>query len=202
MVSSFDAANPADMTVIPALEWVQHGKRTVYDNRWVRVDLVDVTPPDGHRFEHHAIRLQTVVMTVVIDDAGRVLMLWRHRFITNSWGWEIPGGIVDAGELPEDTAVRETLEETGWQPLGVQKIAEFQPMPGLVDTPHLVYLARKSVRLSEPTDTEESAVIEWVPLSEIPALITQGKISGAGSLVGLLQLLAGIGQPDTVNSAS
>ena len=51
-------------------------------------------------------------------------MLWRHRFITDSWGWEIPAGGVDAGETPEDAAAREVLEETGrieWLPLAEVK---------------------------------------------------------------------------------
>jgi 8-oxo-dGTP pyrophosphatase MutT (NUDIX family) len=34
----------------------------------------------------------------VVDDQGRVLMLWRHRFITDRWGWELPCGWVEPGE--------------------------------------------------------------------------------------------------------
>lgn len=76
-----------------------HGERTVYDNEWVRLTLVDVEPPDGRRFEHHVVRLHTVAFAAVLDDADRVLMLWRHRFATDEWGWELPGGIVDPGEV-------------------------------------------------------------------------------------------------------
>ena len=52
------------------LRWRQHGERIVYDSPWVRVTKVDVTPPDGQRFEHHAVRLQTVASAVVIDSRG------------------------------------------------------------------------------------------------------------------------------------
>ncbi len=48
--------------------------------------------------------------------ARGVLLLWRHRFITDTWGWEIPAGGIDPGETPPDAAARETLEETGWEP--------------------------------------------------------------------------------------
>lgn len=37
-----------------------------------------------------------------------------HRFITDTWGWEIPAGAADPGEAIEDTARREAFEETGW----------------------------------------------------------------------------------------
>lgn len=46
-----------------ALRWKVYGERTVYDNPWVRLNLVDVQPPgDGPRFEHHVVRLQRVAI--------------------------------------------------------------------------------------------------------------------------------------------
>jgi 8-oxo-dGDP phosphatase len=168
------------------LRWRQHGERTVYDSPWVRVTKVDVTAPDGQRFEHHAVRLHTVASAVVMDSQDRVLLVWRHRFITNSWGWETPGGIVDDGETSEQTAVRETVEETGWRPEDLQLLAAFQPMPGLVDTPHEVYLSRRAVKVAEPSDATEAGVVDWIPMAEVPALMERGEIAGSGSLVGLL----------------
>ncbi len=169
-----------------SLRWREHGERIVYDSPWVRVTKVDVTPPDGRRFEHHAVRLQTVASVVVVDSEDRVLLIWRHRFITDSWGWETPGGIVDEGESGVQAAVRETVEETGWQPQGLQLLAAFQPMPGLVDTPHEVYLSRDAVKVAEPSDATEAGVVDWIPMAEIPGLIDRGEIAGSGSLVGLL----------------
>ena len=168
------------------LRWHQHGERIVYDSPWVRVTKVDVTPPDGQRFEHHVVRLQTVASAVVMDSRDRVLLVWRHRFITNSWGWETPGGIVDDGESGEQAAVRETVEETGWRPEDLRLLAAFQPMPGLVDTPHEVYLSRHAVKVAEPSDETEAGVVDWIPMSEVPALMERGEIAGSGSMVGLL----------------
>ena len=65
------------------MRWKVFGERPIYENRYVRVTLVDVEPPDGRRFEHHAVRLNHVALALVLDDEDRVLMLWRHRFITD-----------------------------------------------------------------------------------------------------------------------
>lgn len=173
------------------LRWHAHGERSLYESDWVHLNLVDVTPPNGKRFEHHVVRLQRVVLVVVVDDDERVLMLWRHRFVTNTWGWELPGGIVEAGELPERAAERETLEETGWVPRSLKKLIEFQPMPGMVDTPHEIYISRDAEYVAEPSDEEEASVVRWVPVVDVPGLIEHGLIAGAGSLIGLLQLLNG-----------
>lgn len=173
-----------------ALRTKVFGERTVYDNPWVRLALVDIEPPDGHRFEHHVVRLQTVVLTVVIDSQDRVLMLWRYRFATDEWGWEVPGGILEEGEDPASTAIREVVEETGWRPTHVEPLVSFQPMPGMVDTPHKIYLGSDAVQVGEPTDIEEAARVDWVPLAAINDLIAKGQILGSGSLVGLLYLLS------------
>jgi 8-oxo-dGTP pyrophosphatase MutT (NUDIX family) len=131
-----------------------------------------------------------VALTVVFDDQDRVLILWRHRFVTDEWGWELPGGIVDAGEDAAATAAREVEEETGWRPGPVEHLVSFQPMPGMVDTPHELYVSRGAQRVGDPTDLEEAAWIEWVPLDQVVELIRKGEILGSGSLVGLLYVLA------------
>ena len=172
------------------MRWRVFGERTLYDNPWVRLVKVDVQPPHGARFEHHVIRLQQVAITAVVDDDDRVLMLWRHRFVTDEWGWELPGGIVDGDELGSETAAREVEEETGWRPGPMTHLLDFQPMIGMVDTPHKLYLADGAVRVGDPTDLEEAGRVDWIPLASILDLISKGEILGSGSLVALLHILA------------
>lgn len=76
----------------PALAWKVRGSRAVYDNRWVRMELVDVEPQNGERFEHHVVRLDSVAVALIVDADERVLMLWRYRFATDDWGYELVGG--------------------------------------------------------------------------------------------------------------
>lgn len=49
------------------------------------------------------------VTAVVVDDAGRILMV--HK--TDNDLWALPGGGMDLGESIADAVVRETKEETG-----------------------------------------------------------------------------------------
>ncbi|MFI0741380.1 NUDIX domain-containing protein [Streptomyces sp. NPDC021100] len=170
--------------------WQIHGERTVYDNRWVKLTLADVEPPGVERFEHHVVRLHHVAITAVLDEQDRVLMLWRYRFVPDCFGWELPGGIVDAGEEPATTATREVEEETGWRPERVEHVVTFQPMVGMVDSPHEVYVAHGASKVGEPTDLEEAGHVAWVPLADIPGLMARGELMGSGTLVALLYVLA------------
>ncbi|MFJ2178116.1 GntR family transcriptional regulator [Streptomyces sp. NPDC087851] len=170
--------------------WKIHGERTVYDNRWVKLDLWDVEPPGVERFEHHVVKLQHVAISAVLDDQDRVLMLWRYRFVPQQWGWELPGGIVDAGEDATTTALREVEEETGWRPTSLDHVLTYQPMVGMVDSPHEIFVGRGAEHVGPPTDLEEAGHVEWVPLSDVPGLMAKGDLMGSGTLVALLHILA------------
>ncbi|MCB1259267.1 MAG: NUDIX hydrolase, partial [Acidimicrobiales bacterium] len=96
--------------------------------------LVDVEIPGHERFEHHVVRVPQPAAGVVVHDPGRgVLLLWRHRFITDTWGWEIPAGRVEVGETIEEAAAREVLEETGWRPGPLEHLLTFHPANGITD---------------------------------------------------------------------
>ncbi|MFD9026530.1 NUDIX domain-containing protein [Streptomyces parvulus] len=170
--------------------WRIHGERDLYDNRWVKLQLWDVEPPGVERFEHHVVRLHHVAVTAVIDDQERVLMMWRYRFVPQCFGWELPGGIVDEGEEPSETALREVVEETGWRPNNLEHVISYQPMVGMVDSPHEIFVAHGAEKVGEPTDLEEAGHIEWVPLTDVPGLMARGELLGSGTLVALLHILA------------
>mgnify|MGYP006330733963 CR=1 FL=1 len=175
--------------------WQIHGERTVYDNRWVRLSLVDVEPPGVERFEHHVVHLQRVAIAAVLDDADRVLMLRRYRFVPARWGWELPGGIVDQGEDAAKAAAREVEEETGWRPQALTRVVVFEPMIGMVNSPHEVFVGRGATYLGEPTEVEEAGEVAWIPLADIRGMMARDELAGSGTLVALLHVLA-FGGPD------
>src|SRR5262249_31811048 len=78
--------------------WRTFGERTVYDNRWVRLGLVDVQAPDGERWEYHVVHLDRIAVALIVDDQDRVLMSWRHWFGTGEAGCGVPGGCGGGGE--------------------------------------------------------------------------------------------------------
>ncbi|MEV5376341.1 NUDIX domain-containing protein [Streptomyces nondiastaticus] len=170
--------------------WQIHGERTLYDNRWVRLALVDVEPPGVERFEHHVVRLHHVAIAAVVDEQDRVLMLRRYRFVPDKWGWELPGGIVDAGEHALAAALRETEEETGWRPDALQHVVTYQPIVGMVDSPHEISVGQGAKHIGDPADVEEAGHVAWVPLADIPRLMARDELMGSGTLVAVLPLLA------------
>ena len=172
------------------MEWTVHGERMLYTSEWVGLGLVDVEVPDGDRFEHHVVRMPNQAAGCVAHDPDRgLLLLWRHRFITDSWGWEIPAGGIDPGESPIDAAVREVREETGWQPGPLTELMSYHPTNGLSDQRFHVFIADGATHVGEPTDPWESERIEWVPLDEVRRIVTSGEMLDGLSFTGVLYAL-------------
>ncbi|CRK61093.1 Nudix hydrolase family protein [Alloactinosynnema sp. L-07] len=170
--------------------WKTFGERLVYDNRWVKVGLVDVEAPNGERWDYHVVHLARIAIALIVNDRDEVLMLWRYRFATDQWGYELLGGMVDDGEDSAVTAAREAAEESGWQPTGdPELLVSFEPLPGQVTALMDVYLWRSADRLGEPTDREEAGRVEWVPLARVTELARAQQLLGAGTLVSLLYFL-------------
>jgi 8-oxo-dGDP phosphatase len=185
------------------MEWVVHGRRPVYESSWISLDLVDVELPDGQRFEQHVVRMaRPVAGAAVADDAGRVLLMWRHRHVTGTWGWEIPTGRIEEGETPDQAAAREAEEETGWRPGPLRLLVESEPSNGSVDTVHYLFAADGARYTGLPADCTEADRIEWIPLADIPALIGKGEIVSGPTLIALLCLVTDSGRAKEVLAAA
>ncbi len=117
-------------------------------------------------------------------------MLWRHRFITDTWGWEIPAGRVDPGEDLAAAASREVLEETGWQVAGLRRQASWHPSNGLSDQVFHAFVADGARHVGEPSDPAESERVAWVPLDDLRSHARDGRVQDGLSLTALGHWLA------------
>lgn len=173
------------------MRWTVHGERSLYESEWMSLRLVDVEIPGHDRFEHHVVRMSLPAAGVVVHDPDRgVLLLWRHRFITDRWGWEIPAGRVEADETIEVAAAREAEEETGWRPGPLRHLVTFNPAPGSVDQAFHIFVASGATHIGDPVDAYEAERVEWVPVPRLRELIGKGEIPDGLSLGALATALA------------
>jgi 8-oxo-dGTP pyrophosphatase MutT (NUDIX family) len=172
-------------------QWVVHSEEILHATPWVGLHVADVETPSGARLAHHLIRVpDSGAGTVIVDESGNVLLIYRYRFIPDRFGWELPAGRVDPREDPKDAARREALEETGWEPQELTHLFSMNTSPGLTDQVSHAFLGRRAVHRGKPTDTDESIAMRWCTPSEIRELIQNGEIADAFTLSGLLWHIA------------
>ncbi|MEU2925748.1 NUDIX hydrolase [Streptomyces sp. NPDC007251] len=171
------------------MRWTIHGERALYDTPWLRVRSLDVEQPDGTRTDYHVVRLRDLAVTAAVDDRQRVLMMWRHRFVTDTWAWELPMGLVEDGETPEAAAARELQEETGRRPGTMRELVYAEPAAGITDSRHFVFRVDGARRVGAPTERNESDRVEWIPLADLRGMIARREIVSSATLVGVMALL-------------
>jgi 8-oxo-dGTP pyrophosphatase MutT (NUDIX family) len=177
-------------TTPPPGTWLNRGEHVIYESPWVKLVIADVVMPDGTQVDHHVVRTPREAAGTIIVRDGRVLLMYRHRFITDSWGWEIPAGAVDEHETTEAGAVREALEESGWEPQTVQPLCRFFPANGVLGQTFHIFMSHDALHRGEPTDANESTRIEWFTPDEIRGLLRDADITDGLTLSGLTYALA------------
>ena len=169
-----------------------------------RVDLYKVRKEreDGSLFgEFNRVNINrgdAVAMLLYNPEAGTVLMVRQFRLAKYSKGgngllWEIPAGMMEDGEKPEEVAIRETLEETGYAIENPRLLRKIIPAPGVMN--EFIYIFYAEISRSQKIESgggvaEEGEYLEVfeLPLSDIDDMLERGKIEDAKTLVALCEL--------------
>ncbi len=164
------------------MEWETFGRRQVYGSPWVEVWLDDVDVPGIGRIDHHVVHFPKASTTAVVtDDQGRFLLIYRHRFITGRWGWEVPAGWAEPGEDPAVAIAREVEEETGWRPGRVELMTEYDAMAGISDAHFRCFHVTECTQVGAPEDISEATRVEWLSEPDVVELLTTGEVADGPS---------------------
>ncbi len=161
----------------------------VVDTGFLRLSEVEVEGAE-ERFHRFVVHHPGAVVVVPVERGGEdVLLVRQFRVATGGDLLEVVAGKRDVeGEEPETTARREMHEEIGRRPGRLVKLCEFFNSPGFCDEYTHLYAALDLEELDAPAaaNPEERAMtVERVRLTDVDALIADGRIVDAKSIVGL-----------------
>jgi ADP-ribose pyrophosphatase len=179
-----------------------------FDGRRFKVRLQTVARAHGGPLQYEIVEAPpaaAIVPAMWHDTEGAdggggewmVLLVEQERPAASMRSVEVPAGLVDSGESPEEAAVRELREETGYEAGKLQLLTSVYPTPGISNELIHIYLTTDITRQSEgPEDQVEIARVLTVPLRETVGMVARGAITDAKTAVGLLlarDALAGSG---------
>lgn len=126
---------------------------------------------------------------IPITKNGEVVLIEQFRQGVEQVTLEIPGGMIDEGETPQEAAVRELLEETGFAPTGeVISLGKAFPNPAIHNnTVHFFAALDCEEKQAQSFDATEECIVKLVPLSEINNLIETEQITHSLVLAGFLR---------------
>ena len=169
--------------------WTVQSSRLLIDDRWLRVRADDCrTVHDVVVAPYYVIEAPDFVSVVAFDAEDRIVLVRQYRHGIGAVCLEIPGGLLENGELdPAAAARRELAEETGYHD------GNFTPLFSLAAQPvrstnraHIVIATGVKPGQARPEPAEDIEV-ELVTREEAMTLALEGGISNA-SHVGFLLL--------------
>jgi len=106
---------------------------------------------------------------------GKIALNRNFRHATRSWEYELPRGGLLTNETPEQGALREMKEETGYIANKIEFLGHMNPDSGMTNTCVPVYLAQVTDQsLSTPEGSEAIASVDSFTMDELK----QGFIDG------------------------
>ena len=160
----------------------------IFDGRVVHLKVHKVKLPDGSESIREIIYHQGAVAIVAVDDEQRVLLVKQFRLGAAQVTYEIPAGLLEAGEDPQQAITRELREETGYRPLHVESIGGMYVAPGY--TTEYIHLFYANGYEYAPLEQDEDEFVEAIriPFSRALAMIDSGEIVEGKSIVALLKV--------------
>ena len=161
-------------------DWELVDSKVDRDYRVFRINVeTSLSPRTNKTGQFYVIDTNDWVNIIPVTDDGQVVMIQQYRHGSKKITLEIPVGLVD-DESPEKAALRELLEETGYQGDGITYLGATNPNPAIFNNLCHTFLV-KNVKKVADTNLDDNEDIEVVlkPLEEIPGLIANGSINHA-----------------------
>jgi len=138
------------------------------------------SPRTGREHDFYLIDSGDWVNVLPLTAEEKVILVKQFRFGTKDFSLEIPGGMIEGQDTPAQAASRELLEETGYTGDEPVLLGVVHPNPAIHTNRCYTFLIRNAVFKNHPEqDSTEDIEVQTVPLSEIPRLIGDGKITHA-----------------------
>jgi len=136
--------------------------------------------PSGNETDFAICESADWVLVIPFTPDDEVVFVRQYRHGVRQVVLEVPGGMVDGKESPQETAARELQEETGYVAESIQIIGRLMPNPALNDAHFHVAVATGCRRTTEPSpDPWEKIEVSLYPRDQIRSLMQSGDLCHA-----------------------
>ena len=172
------------------------GERVLHEGYVITLATATFEGPAGEVMERDVVHHPGAVAVVAVDG-GEVVLVRQYRPVMEREMLEIPAGKLDVpGEDRQAAARRELVEEAGLYARYLVEMGRFHNSIGFCDEETTIFLTMDLEPVaSEAVSVEESYLtVERVLLDDVEAMIVDGAITDAKTVIGLLQVLRRLGR--------
>ena len=165
--------------------------RREYTGRVINLDIDRVRFPNGTVGELEIIRHSGASAVIpFLGDPGSddpaILLIRQYRYAADGFIYEIPAGRREAGEPPEQCAIRELREETGCTAEKMEHLYTLYTTPGFTDEKIHLFAATGLVRGESALEADEFVEVVPTQMSAALKMIKDGTINDAKTALSIL----------------
>lgn len=138
---------------------------SIFNGKIIDVQVDDVLLPNGKTSKRELVKHPGAVAVIAITKEKKILFVEQYRKPLERSIVEIPAGKLEAGEKPENTAIRELEEETGYTTSRLQYVTSFYTSPGFADEVIHLYYTDEVYKLEEEVPGDEDEFVEVIELT-------------------------------------
>jgi ADP-ribose pyrophosphatase len=170
------------------MDWPRiRARRVTTVSPWVELVEREVEFAPGAPAElYHALAQSDYVAVVARTPDGLIPIVRQYRPAIEGFSWELPAGLVDAGEDPAVSAARELLEETGFPARRVHALGTATPCTARLPNRQHSFFIETGARAGDST-TEAGIAVKLVDPAELARMIVDGTFNSQIHLGSLLQ---------------
>lgn len=158
----------------------------IYDGKILSLKIDTVELPNRKYSKREIVEHNPVSAIVAVTNEDEILMVKQYRKAVDKYIYEIPAGILELNESPQEGALRELEEETGFVTEDIEYILEFFSSPGFCTEKVYVFVAENLIKKEQKLDEDEFLECEKIPFDDILKMIEVGEIVDAKSIAGIL----------------
>lgn len=162
----------------------------IYEGRIVSLRVDRVKFPSGVEKTREVVLHGSCVAMLAEDEESGVFLVRQYRHAVDEEVYEIPAGITEDGESPEECAARELQEEIGMKPGRLEKICEFYSSPGFTTEKITLFHATELTASKLPGDDDEYIKVRRFSLSELARSIAEGGVKDGKTIAACCWLIA------------
>ena len=141
---------------------------------WVRLVAKEVEFDDGRIETYHMIGQNDYVAILAKTEGGLIPIVRQYRPAVEDYTYELPAGLVESGERPEETCRRELLEETGLHAQSIISMGEYWADTGRLENRlHNFFVTAPDPVLH--SSTEPGMSVEFIRPDMLRQYISSGK---------------------------
>ncbi len=156
-------------------KWKQLEERVIFRNRFIGLRNDLVLRPDGQQVEYVVIEGRDFVTIICQTADGKIILVDAYPYPWQLKTKTTVGGMIDEGEKPEEAAIRETEEETGYKVESITFLGKTR-ISFLNTVWNYLYFAKVEKKNSKPIDPNEIISVYEFSIEEIHKLINNGDI--------------------------